>query len=318
MSIKRIFEKENWDNIIISKASKTGSEFLQSWQWGSFQKKIGRESYFLKIEDNNIVSQILLIQHNLPFNKCYLYLPRPVVFNQNHLEILVKNLREIIKNKKPIFIREDFKNKEIIKNFKKVDSVQPTKTIILNLEKPEDKIFSQMHHKTRYNIRLAQKHGVEIFSSNEKKDQEIFLNLLHQTAKRNKFRIYSDNYYLKLLNLDSSFSRLYLAKRQKKFLAAHLLIFFGKTVTYLHGASSRENKELMAPYLLHWESIKEAKRRNFQFYDFWGIDDKKWPGLTRFKTGFGGQIVAYSGAFDFPLSKIWYPIYRTSKLCRLS
>ena len=41
-------------------------------------------------------------------------------------------------------------------------NIQPGKTLIINLTKSEEQLLSEMHPKTRYNIKLAQKHGVEI------------------------------------------------------------------------------------------------------------------------------------------------------------
>ena len=72
----------------------------------------------------------------------------------------------------------------------------------------------------------------------------------------------------------------------------------------------------MAPYLLHWEALKEAKKRGCQFYDFWGIDHKRWPGLTRFKNSFGGEIISYPGSFDFVISSKWYFLYQLGKLIK--
>ncbi len=316
MSMQRILEKNDWNTFVISRTRDAGSEFLQSWEWGLFQKELGRESYFLKIQDDNgIISQCLFIKYKLPFNKCYLYSPRPLVFNEEHLKILIEGLKELTGKEKTIFIRCDLRSNNDLEGFKRINDVQPSKTTILDLRKTEEEILFPMHHKTRYNIRLAKRYGVKVFRSEKEEHQKIFLNLLHQTAKREKFRIYSDDYYIRLLNFKSDFSRLYLAEHQNKILAAHLLIFFGRTATYLHGASSRENREVMAPYLLHWESIKEAKKSGFHFYDFWGIDEKKWPGLTRFKMGFGGRKILCPGTFDLPLSDYWCNLYKLSKTC---
>jgi lipid II:glycine glycyltransferase (peptidoglycan interpeptide bridge formation enzyme) len=71
----------------------------------------------------------------------------------------------------------------------------------------------------------------------------------------------------------------------------------------------------MAPYLLHWELIKEAKEKGLKFYDWWGIaasDDPKdpWAGITRFKKGFGGEMVSYPGTFDYVLKPAGYEFYK--------
>ena len=69
----------------------------------------------------------------------------------------------------------------------------------------------------------------------------------------------------------------------------------------------------MAPYLLQWQQILEAKKRGCAEYDFWGINEKKWPGVTRFKKGFSGKEVGYPGAFDLIFQPIWYSLYKIVK-----
>lgn len=320
MEVIEIYEKDIWNNFIFFHTKKTESEFLQSWEWGMFQKKLGRKVWFLAIKNKEqIIGQALIIKHSLPFGKSYFYCPRGPIFLSLGKEIfkeLVKKIKDLAKKEKAIFFRWDPKDDKFnLKDFNKKKDLQPSKIIILDLKKQETELLKEMHAKTRYNIRLAQKHGVKVFKSNEEKYLNIFLDLLHQTAKREKFKIYPDNYYKKLLNFDPKFAVLYLAEYQNRILAAHLLIFFNHTATYLHGASLREHKEVMAPYLLHWQTIQQAKKENIYFYDFWGIDKNKWPGITRFKVNFKGQEFSYPGTFELPLSKFWYTLYKLSKLC---
>ena len=100
-----------------------------------------------------------------------------------------------------------------------------------------------------------------------------------------------------------------LGKIRDKPIAGAILLTYGDTVYYLHGAMDRDYKSWMAPYLMHWEIIKWAKKQGYHYYDFWGIDTSRWPGVTRFKLGFGGQQVEYPGSFDMPISKFWYFAY---------
>jgi len=320
MEVIEICEKDIWNNFIFSNTKKTKSEFLQSWEWGIFQKKLSRKVWFLAIKNNKqIIGQALIVKYNLPFGKSYFYCPRGPISQSLNKEIfqeLIDKIKYLAKKEKAIFFRWEPKEDKInFKGFSKIKDFQPSKTIILDLKKSEIELLKEMHSKTRYNIRLAQKHGVKVFKSNEEKYLNIFLDLLHQTSEREKFKIYPDNYYKKLLNSESKFATLYLAEHQNRILAAHLLIFFNHTATYLHGASSREHKEVMAPYLLHWQTIQQAKKENIYFYDFWGIDKKKWPGVTRFKVNFKGQEFFYPGTFELPISKFWYILYKSSKLC---
>ncbi len=71
----------------------------------------------------------------------------------------------------------------------------------------------------------------------------------------------------------------------------------------------------MAPYVLHWQSMLDAKEAGQEEYDFWGVESAwgKIPGFARFKTGFGGQIKNYPGAFDIIQGKNWHRLYRVLK-----
>jgi lipid II:glycine glycyltransferase (peptidoglycan interpeptide bridge formation enzyme) len=105
-------------------------------------------------------------------------------------------------------------------------------------------------------------------------------------------------------------AELFLACFKEKIIAANIVIFFGGKATYLHGASNYRYRKLMAPHLLQWSQIKEAKNKGCEIYDFWGIDEEKWPGLTRFKKGFGGEELQYSEGKDFVFSNFWYKTYK--------
>jgi lipid II:glycine glycyltransferase (peptidoglycan interpeptide bridge formation enzyme) len=115
-------------------------------------------------------------------------------------------------------------------------------------------------------------------------------------------------------------AELMVAEYQRQTLASHLMIWCGQTATYLHGASADDNKNIMAPHLLQWRTIELAKRRGMEKYDWWGIhpDDPnhRWAGITRFKLGFGGEIIKYPGAINAVLQPQWYMAYRLAKRMR--
>ncbi len=308
MELVSIKNKKEWES---------GSQFLQSWAWGDFQQRLGRKIWRWAIrKDGKTIIQALIIKYQLPLGFSYLYCPRgPFLGNDLVTEasgMLMARVRAIAKEEKAIFFRlEPLKKIKLILPNLKVNSVQPNQTTVLNLDIPEDDILKKMHSKTRYNIRLAERKGVVV---RESENIDFFWDLLKQTTKRENFKSYTFAYYQKLL--DCSFTKLYLAKYKNKVLSAHLIIFFNKTAFYVHGGSSREFRQVMAPHALHWHVIKKAKEQGYKFYDFWGIDEKKWPGFTKFKMSFGGERVIYPGTFDLPLSKFWYNLYKVGKKIR--
>jgi lipid II:glycine glycyltransferase (peptidoglycan interpeptide bridge formation enzyme) len=257
---------------------------------------------------------ILVIKMPLPFGWNYLYIPRTrVELTESKLGIL----KQLAGQEKCLFIRiEPVKQNLGNLGFKKVSQVQPQKTLLLDLSKSEEELLAQMHQKTRYNIHLAEKKGVKVSEGAMVKEEQfpIFYDLLIDTYRRKQKSLHPREYYQKLFH--DHLSQIYFAEHEGKFLCVNMVIFYGDTVTYLHGGSSQEDKNIMAPQLLQWEQIKKAKALGYKYYDFWGIDEIKWPGVTRFKKGFGGFEVYYSGAWELPINRMGYGIYKFIKRFR--
>ena len=313
-------QKEQWNQFVIQNSG----SFLQSFDWGEFQQSLGRKIWPIELKEE---LKALVIKHNLPFKKSYLYCPRgPVILSEtkNPAEDqnnLLKEVKGIAKEENAIFFKiEPARDKTKDSSWSSLQGlslatkqIQPPETLILDITKPAEKLLEQMHQKTRYNIRLAQRKGVKVKPLLESDPNEIntFLNLLEETAKRDKFRPHPQEYYQKMLEVlgPRGMMKLFLAKHQSQIIAANLVCFFGQTATYLHGASDYNSRQLMASHLLQWQAILEAKKLGFKYYDFWGIDEKKWPGLTRFKKGFGGQEITYPSTFDLVFQPLWYQTY---------
>jgi len=303
-------QKETWNQFVI----KNSGSFLQSWQWGEFQESLNRKIWRIQVDN----LKALVIKYDLPLGKNYLYCPYGPIGKGNFNNFLTE-IKKIDQQEKSIFFKIEPQNKFQISNFKFQTSqkqIQPLKTVILDITKSEQELLSQMHQKTRYNIKLAKRKGVMIEESDKKMDD--FLRLSKETAKRDNFHIHDQGYYKKMIEVlgKQGIIKLILAKYKNKVIAANLVCFFGGTVIYLHGASDYNFRSLMAPYLLQWQTILQAKELGFKYYDFWGINEKKWPGVTRFKKGFlprrqtgNGQEITHPGAFDLIFQPLWYKIY---------
>lgn len=308
MDIKQINNIEEWNGFV----KQNHGSFLQSYEWGQFQKKYGREVQYLGVcENQKIMAGTLLIKYPLPLSKFYFFSPYgPVV----HQPLLFSEIKKQAAKEKVIFWRYEH---QILTGSKEVKDVHPKYTWMLNLQnKTSEQLLKEMKPKTRYNIRLAEKKGVEVRTSTDLADINIFYGLIQQTADRQKIGIFPKKYYQTMLsNLASNgFLKIYLAEYQGQVLAANLMVFFNKTVTYLHGGTSYEHHEVMAPQLLQWQAIQDAVHGGYHEYDFFGIAENDnpqhpWAGITRFKKGFGGQSKKYSGTYEISLNKIWYNIY---------
>lgn len=347
-----------WNRFILE--NPTGS-FLSSWDWGTFQKQMGRRAWYLVLsgkekfqthflnknstqKNTNWLLLALVIKHELPFGRSYFYLPRgPIVeflkFGEQKpaliLDELTRLMKSMAKHEKAVFFRIDPEwgnTPEMAKFFqvsgfqKSRKEVQPRETRILDIYKSEKGLLEEMHQKTRYNIRLAEKKGVHIRKQDvdpHEEGFEEFWKLMQGTAKRDGFKPHPREYYERMLTLGERGGKgggasdlsieLFTAEYEGSIIAGAITAFFGKRATYLHGVSSQENRNVMASYLLHWEIIKEAKRRGCTEYDFWGVSEKRWPGVTRFKRGFGGREARYIGAYDFVFDLKWYFFYNSAR-----
>ncbi len=301
--------------------------FLQTKEWMDFQKSLGREVF--KYETDSIKAWI--IKYDSAFGKDYLYIPHgpEIKFDElegglkNELVAFINYLKKIGEESKSIFVKiEPLKDSVVellygmsgshrIKKSKK--EIQPSKTVVINLKASEEELLSLMHHKTRYNIKVAEKNELTFV---EEDNFEAFWKLLKQTSEKDKFYTHERDYYVKLLDYFKSGdmqARTYFIKKDNAYLSGMIMLTYGDSVYYLHGAMDRDYKSMMAPYLMHWEAMKLFKSRGFMFYDFWGIDSKKWPGVTRFKLGWGGNQIEYPGSFDLPISKFWYSVYKFAR-----
>lgn len=296
--------------------------FLQTQDWLDFQKHVGRKTR--RFDDGKIVANI--IRHDLLFGKNYLYIPQgpEIDFNSisgsinNEVAQFVAYLKNLAREENSIFIKIEPADDKVIEvlhpfKFKKSNKeIQPKRTVVINLEKTEKELLGAMHHKTRYNIKIAEKNNLSFTVGNSLDD---FWKLLKHTAKNDNFSTHPKEYYEKLCSTQGLMAETVFIKHEGVPIAGALLLAYGDTVYYLHGAMDRnpKYKPMMAPYLLHWEIIKWAKGYGRKHYDLWGIDANRWPGVTRFKLGWGGREVEYPGAFDMPVSKIWFLIYRIAK-----
>ena len=303
--------------------------FLQTTEWLKFQESIGHKTW--QFDSGAIKANI--IQHKIKFGKNYLYIPHgpEILFDKisgglkNEIDNFLKYLKEMAKENKSIFVKfepladvvTELVFRKGIKKSKKY--IQPQKTVILNLNLLEEELLSQMRHKTRYNIRLAEKKGLRL---EESTDVETFWRLLQNTAKNDKFYTHTKDYYEKLLsyfhhdrseNTTELSARLFFVYHHNQAIAGAIVMTYGDTAYYLHGAMDRDYKKLMAPYFMHWEIIKFFQLTSYKHYDLWGIDAQNWPGVTRFKLGWGGETKEYSGSFDIPISKFWYLAYNLAR-----
>ncbi len=199
-------------------------------------------------------------------------------------------------------------------------TVQPPRTILVDIGGSEEAILAAMKQKTRYNIRLAERKGVTV-REGTLDEAATFYGLITETGSRDAFGIHSEAYYRQALALFQAKGNgaLLLAEVEGEPVAGLMVFALGATAWYFYGASSNRHREKMPPYALQWAAIRWAKAHDCTTYDLWGIpdadeaaleaqfetrDDDLW-GVYRFKRGFGGQVTRYVGLWE----KSLHPLY---------
>lgn len=299
-----------------------GAELLVSPVWARILESENKETKLLAWQSNGELVALAQVVEEKNLFGVFWYLARGPVFKsgidiQLAWPLVLADLERLAKERNLVAIRFEPSNVLADTDFslKSIGSIQPKKTLILDLSLGEDKILAAMQAKTRYNIRLAKKRGVVVEKGNLQ-DLNLFYRLLKITTKRDRFRGHSLAHYQKMISVGKPEIELYLAKKDGRLLAAGIFSFYGGRATYLHGASANTGREHMAPHLLQWRMIQRAKELSCRYYDFYGIDAKKWPGVTRFKRGFGGVKVEYPGSFLKIIDPYRYYLYHFSVALR--
>jgi len=194
---------------------------------------------------------------------------------------------------------------------------EPRDTIWIDLRAPMEEILGQMKPKGRYNIRIAQRHGVRVHEDTSAAGLKHFLRIHAETFARHRIRGYTDTYFQTLLSMLQARRRisLFFAEHEGKPLATALVVFFGRRATYFFGGSLAEKRNVMAPYALHFEIMRRARDRGCEWYDLWGVAPEgvsggNWQGISEFKRKFGGREVNLLPALDLVYDAPAYESFR--------
>jgi len=205
-------------------------------------------------------------------------------------------------------------------------TVQPRRTLIVDVSGSEANILARMKQKTRYNIGLAAKKGVAARCARGAADLDRFTALMAVTSSRDGFGVHAPSYYRRAYDLfhPSGQCELILAEFEGQALAGVMVFVLAGRAWYFYGASSDQERNRMAPYLAQWEAMRWARSRGATSYDLWGVPDADETALEaefetrqdglwrvyRFKRGFGGHLARSVGAWDRVYNPLLYPAYQ--------
>jgi peptidoglycan pentaglycine glycine transferase (the first glycine) len=326
---------EAWDAFV---RAHPRAHLLQLSAWGELKNGYGWRPLRVALAgaDGQIVAGVQLLLRRLPLGLGWVaYAPYgPLVdwSDAGQVRDLLAGVDRVARQRRAIFLKiEPGFGLEAVDfaayGFRRsVQTVQPPRTVVLDLSGDDEAILARMNQGTRRNIRKSIKNDVEI-REGTRDDVQRFNALLAETGTRDGFGVHVPGYYQRAYDLfvPSGHAALILGRHADQDLAGVMVFALGDSAWYLYGASSDRERQRMASYGVQWAGIRWAKAQGATGYDMYGVPDEEpvsleaqfetrsdglW-GVYRFKRGWGGAVRRSVGAWDRVYHSPFYTLYST-------
>ncbi|MDQ3911875.1 MAG: peptidoglycan bridge formation glycyltransferase FemA/FemB family protein [Actinomycetota bacterium] len=329
-----------WDSWLRSLPG--GGHVLQSYEWGEFKRRLGWEPIRLVLERGGETVGLgqFLAYSTAPIPGALMYCPKGPWLPWNDkkaVQTFFEGARTVANSRGAHTVKIE---PEVLEQQKDVKTLlgdigfhkarydlNLKTTLVVGLSLPEEDLLAKMKGKTRYNIRLAARKGVEVIEAEFEEGWETFYQWMKATSERKEGYVLrrSRDYLYNVMRAmhDAGQGYLFFAEHEGTPLAGMYVFTFGKKYWYMYGATSDKKRNLKANYLLQWEVMRWARERGLTHYDMVGVPKPEdldessslWS-VYKFKEGFGGEIADSLGCFDLTVKRApaaaWYrfePIY---------
>lgn len=346
MALPANMDTNTWNKLILGLPN---PHILQTWNWAKLKEMYGWRMLPQVWHDpsGEVEAAAMVLERSMPIRgfaaqTCILYVPRGPLLNWEKPGLkkrVLSDLQELARKKHAIFIKidpelvigSDLPNGEgetsnpigqsIITHLKSHgwifsnEQIQFRNTFWLDINKTEEELLANMKAKTRYNLRLAERKGVQVRTGSEV-DIPLLYKMYAETSVRDGFIIRPQSYYTEVWKnfMRSGMAEAFIAEVEGQPVAGLVLFHFAEKAWYFYGMSCNLQREKMPNYLLQWKAIQRARTLGCQIYDLWGAPDNfdqtdsMW-GIYRFKEGLGAQVIRTIGAWDFTPNKLLYAIF---------
>lgn len=309
--------KQEWNDFVLE----SNGHPLQLWGWGELKSLHGWDAIRLQLVDDETGevfggAQVIIRDLPIPF-KCLAYIPRgPIVDGENRFELLdllakyvKENYSAIVLTIEPDEVEYSVPGGWVISK----NHILPSKTVVLDLKKTQSDLLVDMSKKTRQYIRKSSAEKVEFRSVKNREELKYCLDIYHETNRRAKFNVHSDQYYYDVYNRLEDNSRVFVAYYENEPIAFLWLAISVNTAYELYGGVTELGQKLRVNYALKWHAINKCKEWGINKYDFGGLID---GGVSTFKMGWVSSDTNLVGAYDKPLSvmyKAWTRVLPKAK-----
>lgn len=325
MKIIDATDQKKWDKFV---TSHDDANFLQSWAWGDFhesRKKTVVRRVALDNDDKIIASYVGQVE--TAKRGTYMAIAGGPIMdwsNKKLREAVFADIEEQAEKNHCVFVRirpqivENEKNRALFKQL----GLKPAPMYlsveyagVLDISRPEEDILAGASQGLRRKIRKAQKNNITITTSTDPKEIKTFYKIQLETAARQKFVEFSEDFLRKQFEAFAKYDevKLYTAKLGDEILAQNFMIFYGNEASYHYGVSTELGTKYSGAPLLHMQAMRDARERGIKRYNFWGItaeDDTKhrFYGVSQFKRSFGVEELIYLHAHDLIIKPAQYKL----------
>lgn len=286
--------------------------FLQSTYWAQVRRALGNQVH--QVDEN------ILVLTKWPLLDKYLgYMPQV-----NLTDINWENLYSTAKQLKLSHVLID--SNDLIQNYRRpqtsqnlieTDSLIYRHNLLVNLNKGEEELLSEMKERARYNVRLALRKGVKVSIRDDEAAFQTFLSIFFETVNRQKFFGRAPKYYQTIWKIlqPQGKVKIAIAELNGKALVAWMVYVDDGVIYNAYGGSSSEDRETKATYAMAYEVMLWGKQNGYHTLDMWGIlgpdakeTDKEF-GFHYYKTSLGGERVEYAPSFNLIIDPTAYKMF---------
>jgi peptidoglycan pentaglycine glycine transferase (the first glycine) len=307
--------------------------FMQASWWADFRATTGYEHFGVTLKSRNgVVGGAVVMKFSFTPETCFYYVPEgPVLPGDESIAgqvfgaiLEAVEARRATEAQTVSHLRLEPRWQHLpgfVRGFRAVPALmdpfmEPRNTLCIDLRPSEEDILAQMKPKGRYNIRVAQRHGVSVVEDASDQGVADFQKVYDVMAVRQGIAAKPPEYFQTLVSLLSSLHRgsVFFAEYQGMRLAVAVVVYFGRRTTYFFGGSLDSHRHVMAPYLLHFEIMRKARALGHEWYDLWGVapeneTDHPWRSISAFKRKFGGVEVNLVPTLDYVYDPLAYDSY---------
>lgn len=173
-----------------------------------------------------------------------------------------------------------------------------SQTWVVDLQQEKEKIWENMEARTRGAIRKAINQKILVRQAIAT-DVDDYYTLHCETYRRTGATPHPKEYFEAIWSNfhAKGFSRIFIAEKEGKIIAADNFGVYKTSSIYWTGASNRVGLSTQANSLLQWTAMQWMKENNIKFYEtgeaFPHVTDGKLKGLNDFKKSFGGDLYPF-------------------------